>query len=114
MNKALAAFLTLSLLTVVTAQAAGHWVKPVVHISGVKGSAEVDVSASWSGEFGARGHETRTIHGNGSVKFSDIASDMTQVTFSAQVVGCSACRAGKRFTNEVPRTVNLQIPSSAK
>ena len=114
MKKMLIAFLTVLLVTVVAAQAAGHWVKPVVHISGVKGSAEVDVSANWSGEFGASGHESRTIHGNGSVKFSDIASDMTRVTFSAQVVGCIACRASKRFTNEVPRSVTLEIPSSAR
>jgi len=109
-KKVLATFLTLTLVTVVAAQAAGHWVKPVVHISGVKGSAEVDVSVAWSGEFGASGHESRTIHGNGSVKFSDIASDMTKVTFSAQVAGCAACRASKRFSNEVPRSVTLQIP----
>jgi hypothetical protein len=110
MKKALVAFFALIFVTMVMAQAAGHWVRPVVHVSGVKGSAEVDVSVSWSGEFGASGHELRTIHGNGSVKFSDIAADTTRITFSAQVAGCGACRVSKRFNNEVPRSVNLEIP----
>lgn len=110
MKKVLFAFLALTIVTVFTAQAAGHWVKPTVTVSGVKGSAEVDVSVDYSGnETGGRGHESRMIRGNGTVKFYDIASDMTRVVFTARVQGCGRCVASKRF-NHVPSSVTLEIP----
>jgi len=114
MKKAFFAFLALAFVTVFVAQAAGHWVRPVVSVSGVKSGAEVDVWVQFSGPDGASGHESHTIHGNGSVKFYDIATTMTRVVFGARVHGCSACRASKTFTNEVPRSVSLVIPSGVR
>ena len=114
MKKAFFAFLALSFLTVIGAQAAGGWVRPTVSVSGVTSGAEVDVWVSYSGPDGASGRESHTIRGNGSVKFYDISTAMTRVVFGAQVHGCSACRATKTFTNEVPRSVSLLIPSGVK
>jgi hypothetical protein len=107
MNKAIFVFLAIMLIATLRVEAAGD-VKTRVNVSGVKGSAGVDVQVEYRAEDGASGNELRFIRGNGSVTFR-IPAHMTNVLVEARLEDCRSRRAFKRFSSP-PASVDLRIP----